>query len=81
MNFLDLYEKYRDVPLSDNPVSVLFDDILIQAGWYSIAYGLDLFKRYPYLAAAICKARIRTGSDVWLPAQLITKVVAFLRKR
>ena len=79
MNFLDLYEKYRDVPSAENPVEVLFDDILIQAGWYSIAYGLDLFKRYPYLAEAICKARIRTGSDVWLPAQLLTKLVAFFR--
>lgn len=79
MNFLDLYEKYRDVPSAENPVEVLFDDILIQAGWYSIAYRLDLFRRYPYLASAIRKARIRTGSDVWLPAQLLTKLVAFFR--
>ena len=79
MNFLDLYEKYRDVPSAENPVAVLFDDILIQAGWYSIAYRLDLFRRYPYLASAIRKARIRTGSDVWLPAQLLTKLVAFFR--
>ena len=79
MNFLDLYEKYRDVPSAENPVAVLFDDILIQAGWYSIAYRLDLFGRYPYLASAIRKVRIRTGSDVWLPAQLLTKLVAFFR--
>ena len=81
LNFLDLYEKYRDVPADVNPVSVIFDDILIQAGWYSIAYGLDLFNRYPYLAAAIRKSRIRTGSDVWLIAQLITKVVAFFKRK
>ncbi len=81
LNFLDLYEKYRDVPADVNPVSVIFDDILIQAGWYSIAYGLDLFSLYPYLSAAIRKSRIRTGSDVWLIAQLITKVVAFFKRK
>jgi len=81
MNFLDLYEKYRDIPSAINPVEVLFDDILIQAGWYSIAYGLDLFRRYPYLAGAICKARIRTGSDVFLPAQLLVKLVAFFKSK
>ena len=79
MNFLDLYEKYMDVPHEDNPVSVIFDDILIQAGWYSIAYGLDLFGKYPYLAKAVAKSRIRTGSDVWLPCQIITKIIACLK--
>lgn len=76
LNFLDLYEKYKDVPACENPVVPIFDDILIQAGWYSIAYGLDLFRQYPYLAAAIRKARIRTGSDVWLPCQILTKIYA-----
>ena len=76
LNFLDLYEKYKDVPANENPVAPIFDDILIQAGWYSIAYGLDLFRQYPYLAGAICKARIRTGSDVWLPCQILTKIYA-----
>ena len=80
LNFLDLYEKYRDVPFEINPVSVIFDDILMQAGWYSIAYGLNLFKEYPYLAAAVSKARIRFGSDVWLPCQLLTKVYTYLIK-
>ena len=78
LNFLDLYEKYKDVPANENPVAPIFDDILIQAGWYSIAYGLDLFKQYPYLAASIRKARIKTGSDVWLPCQIFTKLYAYL---
>ena len=79
MNFLDLYEKYRDVPSDENPVAVLFDDILIQAGWYSIAYGLNLFRRYPYLAADIRKAKLRSGSDVWPPLQLFVKLYALLK--
>ena len=79
MNFLDLYEKYRDVPSGENPVEVIFDDILIQAGWYSVFYGLDLFTKYPYLAKAVRKARIRCGSDVWIPAQLLVKIYALFR--
>ena len=79
MNFLDLYEKYREVPSGENPVEVLFDDILIQAGWYSVIYRLDLFTKYPYLAKAVRKARIRCGSDVWIPAQLLVKIYALFR--
>ena len=79
LNFLDLYEKYRDVPASRNPVAAVFDDILIQAGWYSIAYGLDLFRRYHYLASGIRTSRIRGGSDVWLPCQLLVKLVSLFR--
>jgi hypothetical protein len=79
MNFLDLYEKYRDVPYEKNPVAPIFDDILIQAGWYSLFYGLDLFTKYPYLAKAVRKARIRCGSDVWIPAQILVKICALFR--
>lgn len=76
MNFLDLYERYKEVPEDENPVSVIFDDILIQAGWYSIAYGLNLFEKYPYLSKAVARSRIRTGSDVWIPCQIITKLIS-----
>ena len=79
LNFLDLYEKYRDMPVAENPVAPIFDDILIQAGWYSIAYGLSLFSRYPYLASDIRKAKVRLGSDVWVPLQLIVKMIALLK--
>lgn len=79
MNFLDLYERYRDSSCAYNPVDPIADDILIQAGWYSIAYGLDLYSRYPYLAKAIRKARIRSGSDVWLPLQLLVKLTALFK--
>lgn len=79
LNFLDLYEKYRDVPMEQNPVAPIFDDILIQAGWYSIAYGLNLFSRYTYLAADIRKVKIKSGSDVWFPLQLIVKLYALLK--
>lgn len=75
LNFIDLYEKYRDVPADRNPVACIFDDILMQAGWYSIFYRLDLFKEYPWLAKAVRGAQIRgDGSDVPIIAQLITKL-------
>lgn len=75
LNFIDLYEKYRDVPVDRNPVACIFDDILMQAGWYSIFYRLDLFKEYPWLAKAVRGAQIRGGgSDVPIIAQLITKL-------
>lgn len=75
LNFIDLYEKYRDVPEEKNPVACIFDDILMQAGWYSIFYRLDLFKEYPWLAKAVRGAKIRGGgSDVPIIAQLITKM-------
>lgn len=79
MNFLDLYERYRDVPVQSNPIASIMDDIIIQAGWYSIFYGMNLFGRYPYLASAVRKARMRLGTDVFFPAQIITKLVSLFK--
>ena len=79
MNFLDLYEKYRNVPADSNPIAPIMDDIVMQAGWYSIFYGLDLFNRYPYLAGAVRKAKVHLRTDVWLPAQLLTKFIALFK--
>ena len=76
MNFLNLYEKYRDDVSPDNPIVPLADDIIIQAGWYSVFYKLDLFRRYPYLANAVRGAKVKSGSDVWLPFQLLVKLAA-----
>jgi hypothetical protein len=76
LNFLNLYECYREVPENENPVSVILDDVFIQAGWYSIAYGLNLFKRFDYLASNVRKARLSTGTDVCLPLQLLVKLYA-----
>lgn len=81
MNFLNLYELYKEHSPESNPVAVLSDDILMQAGWYSIAYGLDLFDKYPYLSADIRKARIKSGSDVWIPLQFFVKCCAFFLNR
>lgn len=79
MNFLDLYEKYSVVPAESNPIIPIMDDIVMQAGWYSIFYGLDLFSKYPYLASAVRKAKVHLGTDVWLPAQLLTKFIALFK--
>ncbi len=79
LNFLSLYEKYRDVPVEQNPVAVILDDIVMQAGWYSIFYRLGLFEAYPYLAAAVRGARIHRKTDVPVVAQLLTKLVAWFK--
>lgn len=79
LNFLDLYERYRDMPREQNPVAVIFDDIIIQAGWYSILYRLNLYKQYPWLASAVRSAKMRRNTDVWLLSQLITKLFALFR--
>jgi glycosyltransferase involved in cell wall biosynthesis len=79
LNFLDLYEKYLDLPSKGNPLCAIKDDIIIQAGWYSLLYRLDFYKRFPYLALAVRKARIRGNSDVLLPCQLIVKFISLFR--
>jgi hypothetical protein len=79
ISFLDLYEKYRDLPSKGNPLSAISDDIIIQAGWYSLLYRLDLYKRFPYLASAVRKARIRGNSDVCILCQLIVKLISLFR--
>lgn len=81
LNFLDLYSRYRDVPDNVNPVSCIFNDVLIQAGWYTVLYHFDFFRRYPFLADELVKARIRTGTDVRIVAQMLVKAVAFFRSR
>lgn len=73
-NFLNLYEHYLDAPV--NPVSCIVDDILLQAGWYSIIYKLSLFKQRSYLSMQIRKARMHFGTDVCVVAQLFTKLCA-----
>ncbi len=78
LNFLGLYERYMNVEAKENPVACILDDIAIQAGWYSMIYGLGLFKEYKWLKGAIRKAKIRTDSDLWLVAQLLVKLRAWL---
>lgn len=79
VNFLDLYEKYRDIPADRNPVASILDDIAIQAGWYSTFYGLGLYKEYPWLAQAVRRAKVRGNSDVWIASQLLTKLIALFK--
>ena len=80
LNFIDLYLKYKDMPADNNPVAGIFDDMLMQIGWYSIFYRLDLFSEYPWLGEAVRGAKIRGGgSDVPIVAQIITKLVALFK--
>lgn len=77
--FIDLYQKYCDVPAEKNPIACIMDDIVIQAGWYSIFYNLHLFKEYPWLAKRIRDAKMRLGTNVWFGAQILTKLYALFR--
>ncbi len=83
LNFLDLYEKYRDKYHGKcpalNPIAPIMDDILIQAGWYSILHNLGLFKSHPYLAQAIRKAKLSFGTNVPYLCQIFVKLVAYLK--
>ena len=78
-NFLNLYEAYKDVPDENNPIASLVDDILIQAGWYSILYNFKLFASRPYLAKEIRRSQIRKGANVWLGFQMLTKLCALFK--
>lgn len=77
LNFLSLYEIYRDAEY--NPVSAMLDDGFYRAGAYSILYGLGLFDSYPYLADKIKAAGLRRNGDIWIPMQIILKIYAFIR--
>lgn len=78
LNFIDMYLKFKDLPKENNPVAAIFDDMLMQAGWYSLRYNLGLFKSNPWLAEQVRMIRLKSGSDVWIPAQIITKLYTYL---
>ena len=73
-----MYLKFKDLPKENNPVAAIFDDMLMQAGWYSLRYNLGLFKSYPWLAEQVRNIRLKSGTDVWIPAQIITKLYTYL---
>ena len=79
INFLSLYEIYRDSEY--NPVSSILDDGFYRAGAYSILYGLGLFKKYPYLSSKIRSAGLRLNGDIWIPVQILLKIYAFLFRK
>jgi glycosyltransferase involved in cell wall biosynthesis len=76
LNFMRLYDHYRDLPLEQSPIASIHDEILIKLGWYSILYGVDLYKDYPYLASDIRKAKVNSKADVFILGQLLAKLVA-----
>lgn len=76
LNFMRLYDHYRDLPLEQSPIAPIHDEILVKMGWYAVLYGVNLYKEYPYLAADIRKAKVNSKADVSLLGQLIGKLVA-----
>lgn len=81
INILDLYDAYRTLPIEHNPIAPIKDIICIQAGWYSLLYGLGVFSNRPYLAQAVRRAKIRRSANVWICSQIITKCYVFLTQR
>ena len=79
LNFMRLYDNYRDLPLEQSPIAPIHDEILIKLGWYSILYRVDLYKDYPYLAENIRKAEINSKADVNIVGQILSKLVAKLK--
>ena len=45
LNFLDLYERYKDVPAERNPVSVILRPMWRRVRWYNLIYRLGLFRK------------------------------------
>lgn len=79
LNYLTLYELYKDAPCS--PVASIEQDVFYRAGKYSLMYRLGLFDEYPYLADKILKSRIRFHSYTSVPAQLVLKAYACFCRR
>lgn len=42
LNFMDLYEHYKGMPVEDNPLAVLYRPILRRARWYNLIHRLGL---------------------------------------
>lgn len=80
LNILALYERYMHTPREKNPIAPICDDIVLQAGWYSLLFNFDLFAERSYLAKTILKSSVKFNSNVWLLAQFITKVYALFVK-
>lgn len=76
--FLNLYDFQQVNGGKDSAVSVIYDDIMMKAGWSSILYGFDFFKSRPYLADNICRISVRSDRDVPVLAQCLTKVYAYI---
>lgn len=78
--FLNMYEFYMDNPDVVSPVSVIYDDIMMRAGWSVMMYGLDYFSSRPYLADNIGRVPLSSECNVPLTAQLMTKIFAFFQR-
>ena len=79
LNLIDLYYRYHDVAIEMNPIAPILNQIVIQAGWYSILYNLKLFSSFPWLAEHIRRAKIRKGSNILYTTQLFTKLYALFK--
>lgn len=80
LNFMRLYNHYKDVPLSENPVSPLMDDILMKVGWFAILYRQNFYREFPQLAALIRNVRLSKDLDLSIPVQILVKIDSFLRR-
>ena len=75
--FLNMYEFQSESGENESDVSVIYDDIMMKAGWSAILYGFDFFKTRPYLADKIRRIKVRKDRDVPILAQYLTKIYAY----
>lgn len=78
--FLNMYEFYMETPDAFSPVSVIYDDIMMRAGWSAMMYGLDHFSSRQYLAENIRRISLSSECNIPLPAQCMTKIFAFFQR-
>ena len=81
VNFLDLSERYKDVPADVNPLTAIGPDLLMRAGMYSFMYGFKFFDLYPYLADLIARIPVKTGSRVPILVQIFLKIYSRIKMR
>ena len=81
VNFLDLYERYKDVPADMNPLTAIGPDLLMRAGMYSVMYGFRFFDLYPDLAERIAETPVLSGSRVPVPVQMFLKIYSRFKKK
>lgn len=74
LNFMRLYQHYQNVPVEQNPIASIKDDILMRLGWYSVFYRLDLYTLFPSLSALIRDVKMSFKMETNILIQAFVKI-------
>ena len=75
-NYMALYALLDERYTEDEMLRGIYDDIFIRVGWYSIIYGLGLWKRPDFRPDRILRAPLRPGAEIGMSVQLLLKFLA-----